>query len=262
MQKRIKHMNFKMLWRESGEILSQNANRLRLIEAIMICVTPVLFYNVLINIYQGILLPTVVNASEPLIAFFWDVGFYAVIALFTLLFSLPLSTGLVWMAQDMEAGRESSLADVFRAFSSAKSYWRSLCLSWTLFWRLALLILAESLTFTAFDLFVTFSGSKLLCAGIMFAEALLWLGLSCFGFFRTYELAKQLQNTPQRREMRRYTCSFSLFYWLHFLPWMLLSLASFCILLLADILPRMILAYFRLCRKLSEKIQSEEQNDE
>ena len=261
-QKRMKNMNFKMLWRESGEILSQNANRLKLIEATMICVTPLLLYQTLIAAYQGIILAAFDPVSEPLRAFFWEIGFWSVLSVFTLLFSLPLSTGLLGMAEDMEDGKESVLSDVFRAFTSARSYWRSLRISWALFWRFALVILTESVTYTLFDIFVPSLGGKLLCVGVMILEAFLWLWLACFGFFKTYYLAKDLKAPVKRARMQSYTCSFSVFYWLHFLPWMLLSLVSFCILLLADLLPRMLLAYFRLCRKLSEKIQSEEPENE
>ena len=52
--------------------------------------------------------------------------------------------------------------------------------------------------------------------------------------------------------MRPYARSVGLRYWLGYLPWLALSLLTFCILLLADVLPRMLISYFRLCRKLNE----------
>ena len=86
---------------------------------------------------------------------------------------------------------------------------------------------------------------------VALAVALPLFWLLCGGFLTPFF---RLCRPPQamRERMRPYARSVGLRYWLGYLPWLALSLLSFCILLLADVLPRMLVSYFRLCRKLNE----------
>ena len=85
---------------------------------------------------------------------------------------------------------------------------------------------------------------------------LLWAWLSMRSFLLPY-FALSLPDAAVR--MRPYAVSVGARYWIGFFPWIVLSFLTVGILLLADTLPRMLIAYFRLCRKLNElTTQSEE----
>ncbi len=260
-EKRLSYMDFAVLRRVSGEVLSQNANRLRLTEAIMIAVTPLLLYSVLLSAYSVAVLPMLDPIKAPLQALLWEFGFGIFLGILTLLFSLPLSVGVLWMAADMEAGRESDLRDVFRAFSSLAYYRRAVAVSWAVLWRVLLLVVAESLIAALFALLPSGFFVFLLQGLLMTVTLFLWGILMLPAFFSVYFITDRVPREMQAR-MRPLARSLGFRYWLGFLPWLLLSILTFCILLLADVLPRMLIAYFRLSRRLNKTIQSEELNHE
>lgn len=256
-EKRMDHGRFLLLRLEAGEVLAQNANRLKLTEAIMIAVTPLLLYSVLISTYSIAVLPMLDPASAPLSASLWEVGFAVLLGLLTVLFSLPLSVGVLWMASDMEAGKECELRDVFRAFSSPAYYRRAVAISWSVFWRVLLLIGAESILASVFALLPSLFLVWILQALLMTVTLLLWGVLMLPAFFKVYFITDSV-DFGMRERMRASARTLGFRYWQGFLPWLLLSLLTFCILLLADVLPRMLIAYFRLSRRLNKTIQSED----
>ena len=256
-EKRMDRGQFLLLHREAGEVLAQNANRLKLTEAIMIAVTPLLLYSLLISAYSIVVLPMLDPISAPFSATLWKLGFGGLLGLFTLLFSLPLSVGVLWMASDMEAGKECELRDVFGAFSSLASYRRAVAVSWAVFWRVLLLISAEAILVSIFALLPSLFFVWLLQALLMTVTLLLWSVLMLPAFFKVYFITDGVPHDLRER-MRASARTLGFRYWQGFLPWLLLSLLTFCILLLADVLPRMLIAYFRLSRRLNKTIQSED----
>ena len=256
-QKKINGVNIAMLRRESGEVLAQDANRLRLMEAIMICLTPLLLYITLLSTWQAAIIPMLEKWIEPSFLWLGDVAFWLILVSLTLFFTFPLLSGLLWLASRMEAGEETWLPDVFHAFSNGAAYRSALRISAALLWKVVLFSVVEVGIYSLF--WVLGNGwipFMILSIPVLIGAAFLLVFWFCGGFLRTY-FVMCIQNSAGR--MRPYARSAGFSYWMGFLPWLALSLLTFCILLLADVLPRMLIAYFRLCRKLDEMtVQSEE----
>ena len=89
--------------------------------------------------------------------------------------------------------------------------------------------------------------------GSMFEDALA-VGADCLliflllGGFRWIFTIFRHENRQTRTESARRVGAW---YWGHFLPYLILSVLSVLIYLLADILPRMLISYFRLWRMLT-----------
>ena len=248
-QKRVEGMNFPQLRREAGEVLAQDANRLKLIEAAMICLTPMTLYLMLAAVWQLLTLP--LAAHGPAAVVLCRAGLWALLVLLTQFFTFPLLSGLLTMAAGMEAGECVALADLFAPFCSRCAYGRALRASFAVLWRLCALLLAVQAVLWLLRLPGRPVLFWLLCVPAVLAVALPLFWLLCGGFLTPFF---RLCRPPQamRERMRPYARSVGLRYWLGYLPWLALSLLSFCILLLADVLPRMLVSYFRLCRKLNE----------
>ncbi|MBE6633656.1 MAG: hypothetical protein E7620_04845 [Ruminococcaceae bacterium] len=247
-QIRIGGFQKRLLLGESREILGQGANRITLILAIMVCVSPLLLFVSMSNVFEGILIPLHGAVAE---ACGWLLR-----QLLIVLFALPLWVGALSMASRAESGEEIVLAEVFDGFSGGKRYRTSLAISWSVYWRVG--ILAVGIRFLALVILGERGG---LARGILLIIALalfgfLWSALAFRGFFGVYAC---LRPSPSVRKMLPYARSLAWGYLLAYLPRLLLSLLTFGVLLLADTLPSMLVAYFRLCRKLNEKTtQSEE----
>lgn len=256
-QKEIGKLNFALLRRESGEVLAQNANRLKLMEAVMVCLTPLLLYTTLFSTWQAVVLPLLNKFLLPVGVLLAELGLWMIVTALTLFFTLPLFTGLLFLASRMEAGEEAYLPEVFRAFGSRSAYRKALRISASLFWKLALLAAAETAIFLFFQALGDGSALAILLGiPFMIGAAILLVYWFCGGFLRTY-FVLCIQNSAGRMCPHARPVGFS--YWMGFMPWLVLSLMTFCILLLADVLPRMLIAYFRLCRKLDEMtVNSEE----
>ena len=87
-QKRVEGMNFPQLRREAGEVLAQDANRLKLIEAAMICLTPMTLYLMLAAVWQLLTLP--LAAHGPAAVVLCRAGLWALLVLLTQFFTFPL----------------------------------------------------------------------------------------------------------------------------------------------------------------------------
>ncbi len=248
-QKSLGGFHRAMLHRECGEILGAHANRVTLIFAIMVCCTPLMLYLSLDTVLSGVLYPSLGELVLPISQ--------AVYGLLTLFFTLPLWWGVVYLASEMEAGEAPVLADVFHGFSSGRAYAVALRASWSVFWRWAPVFAVWSIVQW---LFSELSGGRAwgnVVAGAFSAVfTLVWLFLMLRGFLSLY----RIQCDPRSFGlMQPYARSLAISYFAVFALRLLLSLLTVGILLLADTLPRMLIAYFRLCRKLNEKtIRSEE----
>lgn len=256
-QKRINGCNMTLLRQEAGEVLARDANRLRLIEAVLICATSLLLYFTAAAAWQTAVLPTLAQDADHLRLLWYGAGFWGFLLLLTLFFTFPLFTGLLWMAAGMEAGEEIFLPDVFYAFTGGEAYRKALRISFGVLWKLCLFGLIEGGIYRLFFWLGKGSVGVLLCSvPVLFLAAAGLLYLFAGSFVRTYT---ELCAPAGGARMRSYARSVGISYWFGFLPWLVLSLLTFCILLLADVLPRMLISYFRLCRKLNElTTQSEE----
>ena len=243
-QKRLPGVDFSCLWRESGEVLSRGSNRLTMILAIMVAVTPLPLYQAM-NAVRSILVSRLPE---------WGMLFYGGFALlmmfFTLFFTFPLLFGLLRMASEMEQGREASLQDVLGSFSDGHSYLDAVRISAPLFGRLLILCVAEVVATRLVLSLVASRGVVLLLGALtVIGVFVLWFRFAARDFLRAY-LTLKSPSCPER--MQPYARSLAVHYGWGFLPWIVLSLLTFGILLLADVLPRMLIAYFRLCNKLNE----------
>ena len=243
-QKRLPGVDFSCLWRESGEVLSRGSNCLTMILAIMVAVTPLPLYQAILSV-GSILME---RAPKQTALIFGGIA----ISLFSIsvFFALPLLVGLLRMASEMEQGRDVSLQDALGSFSDGRSYLDALRISAPLFGRLLILCAAEiCATRLALSLVASRGVALLLGAVTVLGVFVLWFRFAARDFLRAY-LTLQTPSRPER--MQPYARSLAVHYGWGSLPWLVLSLLTFGILLLADVLPRMLIAYFRLCNKLNE----------
>ncbi len=249
--------------REAGDILAQKGNRLLLIEAILLVALNVSLYVVWHNAMA--LFKAYVNASVDSAA--WSgltvAGYVAVISLTALFLTLPSLIGLLAFAKKIACGGQPVLSEVFEPFSSAKSYAHALRLSWSTFWRLGLTVGIILLTDWLLSLASAEGFPAFLCGLTVFAETvgavLLWIRrFPCPAVALSASDASESGRMPERNlPTHTYRASFRFF--LGFLPWILLGLLTLGILLLWEVFPRMLIAYFRYLGQENEMIiQSEE----
>ena len=119
-----------------------------------------------------------------------------------------------------------------------------------LLWRLLILCTAEVYA-TRLALSLPASRGVLLLLGALTVIGVfaLWYRFAARDFLRAY-LTLQMPSDPDR--MQPYARSLGVRYGIGFYPRIVLSLLTLGVLLLADVLPRMLIAYFRLCNKLNE----------
>ena len=257
-QRKVEGMNFRLLFQNAGEVLARDANRLKLAEAAMICLTPLTLYLILASVSQTVVLPLL--APDRALYALGVIGFWILMFLLSLFFTFPLLCGLLWMACGMEAGEEMTLADLFWAFRGGESYRRALRISAVALCKLSVLLLAEWALLSSLRQTGSMVLFWLLCIPCALAVAVLLFYWFCGGFLHAYAV---LCPSPTVARMRPYARSVGTRYWVGYLPWLALSLLTFCILLLADVLPRMLISYFRLCRKLNEMTTNpEDENHE
>ena len=243
-QKRLPGVNFHRLWRESGEALSQNSNRLTLMLAIMVALSPLPICRALLAVRSALL--TYLPEREPLI---WG-GVALMMLCLTLFFALPLAVGLLRMAGEMEQGSAAPLQDVFWAFADRQTYRVSLRISFSALWRILLLAGAE-IALYRLVLFFSKGAVAILMLGIplYLGAFIVWYLFAMRGFLHAF-VALRTPSAPAR--MQPYARSVAVHYAMGFFPWIVLSLLTLGVLLLADVLPRMLIAYFRLCKELNE----------
>lgn len=246
--------DFRVARVSAGEVLSKKSNRLKLIEGIVLCLMPVLFTVLLGNVFNSVANLTVSDVAYAVIA----ICFLCVSALLQLFFTVPLVVGLLGMAARMAEGEYVSLVDLFEPFSSGTRYRKAFAVSLRLFWTLGLLILVVSLTT---GLYRAIGGGRILpailAALLSVAEVVLWIvfvflrrfATLSFVFSRRMPLRKARRAT---RKMAGRSQKGGVIWSLCFLPWVLLGLLTFGILLLADVLPRMCISYYLYCNQLTE----------
>lgn len=232
--------------RETTLILSRSGNRQRLILATLIAASPMMLYVFAATAFVFYVLPVV---SEDLFACASGI-FGLALSLLTIFLVFPLLTGLLYLAERMEAGEETVLADLFHAFTGRKAYRAAVTLSLGAAWRIAVFVCVEGVLealgqrFFGKDPFMW-----TLMAILMLATGILMLFLFLGGFGKPYAI---FRGSGAGRRGRVGTRAMGVRYWIGFLPGLLLSALSFLIYLIADLLPRMLVFYFRFCRKAEE----------
>lgn len=248
-QNRIRSISHAQINRETTEILSRNGNRQRLILATLIAASPVMLYVLSIIVFADYLLPVVPESLFSLAC----VAFGALLALLTLFFTFPLLTGMLSLAQRMEAGEETVLADLFHAFTDRKSYRAALTVSVGAFWKIAVLAVAEIALEAIGQRFLGDNALLwTLMAILMLAVGILLLFLFLGSFRNPYRI---FRGTATDRRNPSFSRALGVCYWLGYLPGLLLTVLTFLIYLMADLLPRMLISYFRYCRKAEETEQ-------
>lgn len=247
---------FAMLRREAGNILERDANRLKLIQAIMISVTPLLLYLLFDSAFRLAILPRLDYFSDPVPYVAVKVAYRLFLYLFALFVAFPLLTGPLQMAQRMVLEEDVYLPEVFGAFSSAHAYRRAIRISLPVLVRIGLLVEVEALVYRGFESLAHGNPFVMLIAVPAYlGVALLWMLLCMRGFWQTY-----VNMTGDRGavRMRPYAFWAGWSYWIGFFPWLVLSLLTVGICLLADVLPRMLVAYCYLGGNLNEAIRRKE----
>ncbi|MBQ9761159.1 MAG: hypothetical protein IJW16_07405 [Clostridia bacterium] len=242
--------------REAGAYLAVGGNRMRLITAELICLLTVMLYVLLYNAYDAArvaLLPTDHSAYAVDIAL--ATGFDLTVLAVTLFVTVPLLCGLLRIAERITVEREVTLTELFHSFSSKHAYARAVRLSCRCLWKLAVAAVAVRWIYglarmQTGDAYAAF-GAVLAVVCISFL-ALLW---SADGFYTAY-FAYRNEDVSVRAA---YRCSQQLsrncraaawHFVLEYLLWLVLSVLTAGILLLADVLPRILVSYFRFSEQI------------
>ena len=232
--------------READEILSSGSNRLLLIEAILIvCVFAAMFVSLwsAVSLLVSALLknggPVSLFLNELMVAGFSLVAFLAA----------PVVLGLFRLAEQMQAGNNPVLIDLFYFLSNRERYVQGLRATW-----LGTLKLVGTI-------YITFNIDKLFDAlalkGVMWnwVSGILVVAVICLG---TLLLLFPYARLYAALRTDRIDARADIFYaaprggvrlvWFY-LPWLLLGFASIGVLLVLDVIPRMLLTYFCDCER-------------
>ena len=256
--------DFRETNREAGEILSQNSNRLKLIEGIFVCVT---FFIFALLLREACLQAAQLMATQLGKILFFIAGnlLYCGVVLLAV---MPLVVGLFGMAARMANDCDVFLPDLFLPFASGKNYLRALIVLWPLYWKFGVFCWFPGL---AFDALVSYFGKTLLLvilgAVVLGLLIVVWLLLGLRGFVRLSFLLQWRMPLLAAGRANRQIAGKSFAgggrWWLCFLPRILLGFATVGILLVADVIPRMLISYFRYAGRMTDFVfSSEEPNHE
>ena len=210
--------------READAILATGANRLLLIEAILIvCV----FVSLFISLQ---------SATVLLLSTFPEDG------VLTSLLAAPVVLGLFRLAQQMQTGEEPILMDLFYFLSSRERYLQGLYFTRFASLKVALMILAVDTVNILWSTQIPDTPAFRVLGGVLIAlvivVCIIWM------LFPYSKLNSLLRNDD---EPARVHGGIRLVWF--FLPWLLLGFVSIGILLVIDVLPRMLLTYFCDCNR-------------
>ena len=216
-------------------ILARGANRLLLIEAILIvCVFVALFISLesatallLTTLTENELLSSLLPAVTSLI--------YFVLGIF---FAAPVVLGLFRLAEQMQAGEAPVLLDLFYFLSNRKRYAQGLRATWLGSLKVVLMILIVDTVI-------------ILCPLAWLRGILKALVILLFTLWMLLPYSKLYSRLRTTDKPARIGGGLRLVWF--FLPWLLLGLVSIGLLLVLDVFPRMLLTYFCDCdRKENE----------
>ncbi len=253
MRKKEPLPNFRDTRLDAGLILSRYGNRLKLIEAVLVCLLPIVLSVLLAQLFQ--ILKDLSGASEALL-FLMDLGTFFLLALWQLFVTLPLFWGILRMAAHMARGEEVALSMMFAPFSKRALYRKTLKISLRPFFLTVLMVLVVRWTSDLSNAIEVTVVTAFLFAVLIVLEVLLWLWVLLRGFLVPYYawmLSYKPINAWWENERRKKHFSRGGRMWLVcYVPWILLGFLTVGILLLADILPRMLVSYFLYANRLTE----------
>jgi hypothetical protein len=255
-------MSMGMLRQSVRDVLSMRENRLVLIESQLLLLIFVALYVTLSQTFFAMQMIPAIHLNVALTYLLF--AMYAVLlVVFSVFLVLPSVVGFMRLAVRMEQGEDVMPAELFSVFSDKRLYRLALWLSWRGFWRVAVTVTVVRFTIAVSTYF--FAGNLLagvVCGVIVVLELIGGIFLILRGFSLLADAlfsectVKQAMATMPRGAVGAATH----FLW-GFLPWLLLCILTFGILLLWEVLPCMAIAYFRYCRALNDQnlnIHSEE----
>ena len=225
--------------READAILATGANRLLLIEAILIvCV----FVSLFISLQSAtVLLLSTFPEDGVLTSLLSYLPTVICVALIILL-AAPVVLGLFRLAQQMQTGEEPILMDLFYFLSSRERYLQGLYFTRFASLKVALMILAVDTVNILWSTQIPDTPAFRVLGGVLIAlvivVCIIWM------LFPYSKLNSLLRNDD---EPARVHGGIRLVWF--FLPWLLWGFVSIGILLVIDVLPRMLLTYFCDCNR-------------
>lgn len=258
-KQRVRAPSFRHAYTEAGDVLSKNGRRLVLIEAWMISLILLPLYVLTYMTLDLILCVPFLESPSWLLLYQGDL--YGMLAgAITLFLTVPLLLGIFLMASRAERGEDIALFELFAPFSTRAAYRRCLGLSFGFCWRVGLLVWTVSLTYRITE--ALFSGSVpagVICALLILCEITVGLSLLLRSFFVLFAATQKPMcacSDPRAEGFRMgRTCyAGGTVFTICMVPRLLLGLLTVGILLLADTLPRMCVAYFRYCRYINERM--------
>lgn len=253
--------SFSVLYRDAGDILSRRGSRILLVEAWCVGLILVPLYMLLFE--ACMLLPVPLFGMFDGVLLFW-IG----AVLLTLLLTLPYFSGILGLACALTRGEDAVLADVFAPFSSFRSYGKALWISFGIFWKLWLIFdLATGICYLTATHAPGNILAAILAALLVICEVLLGFVLCLFRFPYLYAAICDDEGWHAARKkakrMARACPTGGVMFFLCYVPRIVLGVLTVGILLLADVLPRMCVSYFRYCEMINESMtQSEEEINE
>lgn len=243
--------NLSLAKREADAILATNANRLLLIEALLICGVFVALYLSMTASFSSLL--SILSQESESLAMLLTLGYLLALGTLMLFLACPVLLGLFHLAERMQAGDAPTLGDLFYFLTSPARYRRALTLSLAAFWKIALFVAVSGFTTELFynlpkPTFLT----SLCCWVLVSAELLATVALLLHRYAVCF-YALRFEDVPvsQARRMARNDAhtlgARAPHFVLSFLPWILLGVVSIGLLLVLDVIPRMLITYFCDC---------------
>ncbi len=231
---------------EADAILATGANRLLLIEAILIvCVFVALFIS--LESATALLL-SVLSESEALTSLLSQ-AVSSVFFVLGIFFVAPVVLGLFRLAEQMQAGETPVLMDLFYFLSSRKRYVQGLRATWLGSLKLMGTILVAIGVDKLFDSLALEGAMWNWLSGVLVA-AIICLGvlLLLFPYTRLYAGLRP-DEIDSRADIFSAAPRGGIRLVWFFFPWLLLGLVSIGLLLVLDVFPRMLLTYFCDCKR-------------
>ncbi len=248
----------------AGELLSQNGYRLLLIEALAVCLLFVSMYVLLDYAHKALLLLFETwNWAATLTVTLFSLSLLTV----TLFLVFPTLTGLCRMAERIHHDEKPVLADLFYFFATRERYALSLAISVRVLWRLTLVLTAARVTAVLCTSFLMPEfWCLLLCAVLVSLELLggiVWVLGEFPLLYLCLRYGDDIEGEGERASQILYQspAQYAMRFLIGFLPQILLGLLTCGILLIADTIPRMLIAYFDYCETLFCCNEEEKQLD-
>ena len=223
-----------------------------LIEAICLCLFAVPLY---VALHTACKLGARMVPQIPILVWEWIQA--GLVFFLTLLVTLPLLYGVSRMAFRMECREEVLLSDLFAPFTSGRGYFYALHVSWRVLRLLSLIVLMIFFTESAIAaLIVSPHLARMLGILCFLAEAVIGI---CFLYGQFPLLAATVREDCCEGENNTLSCvsmstsqRYAHRFFKRFFVRLLLGVLSMGIYLLWDVIPCMLVSYFRYCRYIND----------